>query len=106
MGRTHSAPDVQPRQFNGRSGRLGTPIRRDAMVKGNPMRSFVVTAAPARQKSDCVIVGLADDGAFAGAGALVDAALSGRLSRLVKRGDLRGKSGESKLLDVEDAPFQ
>ena len=70
------------------------------------MRSFVVTAAPARQKTGCAIVGLPEAGGFAGAAALVDAALDGSLSRMVKRGDLRGKQGEIKLLDTEGANFE
>ena len=70
------------------------------------MRSSVVTAAPDRQKTDCAIVGLREGGSLDGAAALLDAALDGRLSRLAKRGDLRGKTGEMKLVDTEGAPFE
>jgi leucyl aminopeptidase len=69
------------------------------------MRLFVVTADPTRQKTDCAIVGLHEGGGFAGAGALIDAALKGRLTRLVKAGDLRGKSGEIQLVDADGLPF-
>jgi leucyl aminopeptidase len=65
------------------------------------MRSFVVTAAPDRQKTQCAIVGLHESGGFTGAAALLDTALDGRLSRLAKRGDVRGKAGEWKLIDTE-----
>ena len=67
------------------------------------MRLTVVTAAPARHRTDCAIVGLHEGGGFSGAGALIDAALKGRLTRLLKAGDLRGKTGELRLVDVEGA---
>ncbi len=70
------------------------------------MRSFVVTAAPARQNTDCAIVGLYEYGGLAGAAAQLDAALRGRLARLVKRGDIRGKAGEAKLIDVDGTPCE
>ncbi|HEX9207355.1 MAG TPA: leucyl aminopeptidase [Steroidobacteraceae bacterium] len=68
------------------------------------MRSFVVTASPARQKTDCAIVGLHEGGGVTGAAAQIDVALKGRLTRLVRSGDLRGKSGDLRLLDVDGAP--
>jgi leucyl aminopeptidase len=68
------------------------------------MRSFVVTASPARQKTDCAIVGLHEGGGVTGAAAQIDAALKGRLTRLVRSGDLRGKPGELRVLDVDGAP--
>jgi leucyl aminopeptidase len=70
------------------------------------MRSFVVTAAPTRQKTGCAIVGLHEDGGLAGAAAQLDAALEGRLARLVKRGDIRGKAGEAKLIDTDGMPCE
>ncbi|HXW09930.1 MAG TPA: leucyl aminopeptidase [Steroidobacteraceae bacterium] len=68
------------------------------------MRLFVVTASPVRQKTDCAIVGLHDGGGLAGAGALIDAALKGRLTRLVKAGDVRGKAGELRMVDTDSLP--
>jgi leucyl aminopeptidase len=65
------------------------------------MRLFTVTVAPERQKTDCAIVGLHEAGRPAGAAAAIDTALGGRLARLIKRGDLTGKSGELRLLDVD-----
>jgi leucyl aminopeptidase len=70
------------------------------------MRLFVATAAPHRQKTDCAIVGLHEGGSLGGAAASLDAALQGRLSRLVKRGDVHGKSGELRLIDAEGAASQ
>jgi leucyl aminopeptidase len=70
------------------------------------MRLFVVTASPVRQKTDCAIVGLHEDGGLAGAGALIDTALKGRLTRLVKSGDVRGKAGEMRMVDTDDLPCE
>jgi len=67
------------------------------------MRLFVATAAVNRQKSGCAIVGLHEGGSFSGAAAQLDEALGGRLTRLAKRGDVRGKAGEVKILDTDGA---
>jgi leucyl aminopeptidase len=67
------------------------------------MRLFVATAAANRQKTDCAIVGLHEGGSFAGAAAQLDDALGGRLTRIAKRGDVRGKAGEMKILDTDGA---
>jgi leucyl aminopeptidase len=67
------------------------------------MRLFVATSAPQRQKTGCAIVGLHEGAGLAGAAAALDAALQGRLGRLVKRGDLRGKTGELRLVDADGA---
>ena len=69
------------------------------------MRLYAVSGSAARQRTECAIVGLYESGALSSAAAQVDAALGGRLTRLVKRGDLRGKPGESVMLDVERGPF-
>ncbi|HET7202052.1 MAG TPA: leucyl aminopeptidase [Steroidobacteraceae bacterium] len=66
------------------------------------MRLFVVTASPVRQKTDCAIVGLHEGGGLVGAAALIDTALEGRLTRLVKSGDVRGKAGELRMVDCDD----
>ncbi|HEX5650351.1 MAG TPA: leucyl aminopeptidase [Steroidobacteraceae bacterium] len=70
------------------------------------MRQFVVTVSPVRQKTDCAIVGLHEGGGFAGAGALIDAALKGRLTRLLKSGDVRGKAGEMRMVDTDTLPCE
>ena len=68
------------------------------------MRFYAVSASAARQRTDCAIVGLYESGTFTSAAEQLDTALDGRLTKLVKRGDLRGKPGEATLLDVERGP--
>jgi len=70
------------------------------------MRLFLATTAPQRQKTGCAIVGLHEGGGLTTSAAALDTALKGRLTRLLKRGDLRGKSGELRLLDIEGAPCE
>jgi leucyl aminopeptidase len=70
------------------------------------MRLFVATAAPRRQKTDCAIVGLHEGGTLTGAAAALDEALGGQLTRIIKRGDIRGKSGELRLVDIDGAACQ
>ncbi|HVN41494.1 MAG TPA: leucyl aminopeptidase [Steroidobacteraceae bacterium] len=70
------------------------------------MRLFVVTGSAARQKTECAIVGLYESGGLTAAAAQLDAALGGRLARLIGRGDLRGKAGECALLDTERGPAE
>ncbi len=68
------------------------------------MRFYAVSGSAARQRTDCAIVGLYENGALSTAATQLDAALGGRLTRLVKRGDLRGKAHETVLLDVDRGP--
>jgi len=68
------------------------------------MRFHAVSGSAARQRTDCAIVGLYESGALGAPAAQLDAALGGRLTRLVRRGDLRGKVGEATMLDVESGP--
>jgi leucyl aminopeptidase len=68
------------------------------------MRFYAVSGSAARQRTDCAIVGLYESGAFTSAAEQLDTALDGRLTKLVKRGDLRGKPGEASLLDVDRGP--
>lgn len=68
------------------------------------MEFFVSTAAPSRQRTDCAIVGVYDKGDLSETAKELDRYIGGRLSRLVKRGDLRGKAGDTLLLaDIEGA---
>jgi len=67
------------------------------------MRLYAATTAPQRQKTDCAIVGLHEGGKLSVAGVALDAALKGRLSRVIKRGDVHGKPGELRLLDTDGA---
>jgi leucyl aminopeptidase len=67
------------------------------------MRLYAATTAPQRQKTDCAIVGLHEGGKLSGAGVALDTVLKGRLSRVIKRGDVHGKPGELRLLDTDGA---
>lgn len=68
------------------------------------MRFHVVSGSAARQRTDCAIVGLYESGTLGAAAQQIDTALGGRLTRLVKRGDLRGKAGETTMLDTDRGP--
>ena len=70
------------------------------------MRFHAVSGAAARRRTDCAIVGIHENGALAASAAPLDARLDGRLARLAKRGDLRGRIGETTLLDVDGGPCQ
>jgi leucyl aminopeptidase len=71
------------------------------------MQFFVSTSSPARQRTDCAIVGVFDKGALTAAASELDQRLGGRLARLAKSGDLRGKLGDTLLLaDLQGSPAQ
>jgi leucyl aminopeptidase len=71
------------------------------------MEHFVATASPARQRTDCAIVGVYEKGVLSDAAAELDTKLSGKLSRLVKNGDVRGKLSETLLIgDLKNSPCQ
>ena len=68
------------------------------------MRFYAVNGSAARQRTECAIVGLYESGTLSTAATQLDAVLGGRIGRLVKRRDARGKLGECTLLDVDHAP--
>jgi leucyl aminopeptidase len=71
------------------------------------MQFFVSSAAPARQRTECAIVGVYDKGVLSSAAEELDGRIGGRIARLVKRGDLRGKSGDAVLLaDISGGPCE
>ncbi|MCM2311376.1 MAG: hypothetical protein NDI84_08235, partial [Steroidobacteraceae bacterium] len=70
------------------------------------MRLYAMSGSAARQRTDCAIVGLYESGALSAAATQLDTVLGGRLSRLVKRHDARGKLGECTLLDVDHGPCE
>jgi leucyl aminopeptidase len=70
------------------------------------MRFYAVSGSAARQRTDCAIVGLYESGLLSAAAAQIDAALGGRIARVVKRRDARGKLGECTLLDADHAPCE
>jgi hypothetical protein len=47
------------------------------------MRFYAVSGSAARQRTDCAIVGLYESGTLSGAALQLDAALGGRIGRLV-----------------------
>ncbi|HET9444778.1 MAG TPA: leucyl aminopeptidase [Steroidobacteraceae bacterium] len=71
------------------------------------MEFFVTLAGPAKQRTDCAIVGVYDKGVLSAAAEELDKRIGGRIARLVKRGDLRGKAGDSVMLaDLTGAPVE
>jgi leucyl aminopeptidase len=62
------------------------------------MDYFTTTSAASRRASGCLIVGIYESGKLSAAAAEIDAASSGAIKRLLKRGDLSGELGESRLL--------
>ena len=71
------------------------------------MEFFVSTASPSRHRTECAIVGVYDKGVLSAAAEELDARIGGRIARLVKRGDLRGKTGDAVLLtDLTGAPCE
>jgi leucyl aminopeptidase len=70
------------------------------------MRFHAVSGSAARQRTECAIVGLYESGALSTPASQLDAALGGRIGRLVRRRDARGKLGECTLLDTDHAPCQ
>lgn len=68
------------------------------------MEFFVSTAAPSRQRTDCAIVGVYEKGVLTETAHALDRRIGGRIAKLVKRGDIRGKAGETLLItDVDGA---
>ena len=68
------------------------------------MEFFVSTAAPSRQRTDCAIVGVYDKGVLTETAHALDRRIGGRIAKLVKRGDVRGKAGETLLItDIDGA---
>ncbi len=70
------------------------------------MRFYAVSGSAARQRTECAIVGLYESGALSQGATQLDTVLGGRIARLVKRHDARGKLGECSLLDVDHAPCE
>ncbi len=71
------------------------------------MEFFVTLAGPAKQRTACAIVGVYDKGTLSAAAEELDKRIGGRIARLVKRGDLRGKQGDLVMLaDLTGAPVE
>jgi leucyl aminopeptidase len=70
------------------------------------MRFYALSGSAARRRTDCAIVGVYESGTLTSAATQLDAALHGRITRLVRRSDVRGKAGESALLDADGIACQ
>ena len=70
------------------------------------MDFFATSTAPARQRTDCAIVGVYDKGVLSQAAEELDRRNGGRIARLVKRGDLRGKAGDVQTLSDLNGPCE
>src|SRR5215216_6518994 len=70
------------------------------------MEFFLSLAGPTKQRTDCAIVGIYDKGTLSAAAEELDKRIGGRIARLVKRGDLRGKPGDMVLLADLPAPVE
>lgn len=62
------------------------------------MELFATSTTVARQRTDCAIVGVYEKGSLSQAALELDRQAGGMIAKLVKRGDLRGKLGETMLL--------
>jgi leucyl aminopeptidase len=56
------------------------------------------SGAARRTRTDCVVIGVHDDGVAAGSGAAIDALLSARIARITAAGDFTGRLGETLML--------
>jgi leucyl aminopeptidase len=71
------------------------------------MDHFVVTAAADRHRTDCAIVGVYEKGALSSAAQELDRRSGGAVARVIKRGDFRGKVGETLLVsDLAGSPAE
>jgi len=70
------------------------------------MEFFATSTAPARQRTACAIVGVYDKGVLSEAAEELDRRNGGRIARLVKRGDLRGKAGDVQTLSDLTGPCE
>ncbi|MBI3562523.1 MAG: leucyl aminopeptidase [Gammaproteobacteria bacterium] len=58
----------------------------------------VRTVDPTRQRSECYIVAVYDEGSLSPSGTAIDKYSAGTLSKLLKRGDMAGRSGQKQFL--------
>lgn len=62
------------------------------------MEFSIKQSSPEKQESDCVIIGVYEDGKLSAAAQLLDKAAAHQLSDLIKRGDMKGKLGSTLML--------
>ncbi len=68
------------------------------------MQFRAVSGSAARKRTDCAIVGIYEGGGLSTAAHQLDPVAGGLLTRLTKRGDLKGKSGEAVMLHPDKGP--
>src|SRR5690606_28712818 len=73
-------------------------MRAQGVKQRHFMDYFTTTSAASRQTAGCLIVGIYESGKLSAAAAEIDAATGGGVKRLLKRGDLTGELGESRLI--------
>ena len=62
------------------------------------MEFSIKQSSPEKQQSDCVVIGVYEDGKLSAAAQLLDKAAAHHLSDLIKRGDMKGKLGTTLML--------
>src|ERR1700739_2945440 len=66
--------------------------------RGERMQFEVWTKGLATLAVDCIVLGIFEEGELSGEAQSVDSATSGRLKKLLARGDFPGRAGETLLL--------
>ena len=62
------------------------------------MEFSIKQSSPEKQQSDCVVIGVYEDGKLSAAAQLLDKTAAHHLSDLIKRGDMKGKLGSTLML--------
>jgi leucyl aminopeptidase len=68
------------------------------------MELVALSTSAARTRTDCAIIGIYEKNSLSQAAKELDQRLKGRIAAVVKRGDMRGKLGDSLLLTDLDGP--
>ena len=66
------------------------------------MQYFVTTNSPITQQSDSVIVAIFEQGELSPSASLINTASNGYIDRIIQRGDINGKAGQTLLLQDVD----
>src|SRR5690606_24469671 len=77
---------------------ISTAMRESTSRTLGPIQLEATRAAPATMKANVLVVGAFADGTLPAAAAEIDSASKGKLSGLIKRGDLETKAGATLLL--------
>jgi len=68
------------------------------LAKEQDVEFSTKAGSPEKQKSDCLVVGLFEDGKLTASASQLEAACGGLIGQIVARGDARGKAGSTLLL--------